>query len=58
MYLRYYGLRKTWFDICLKSPYLNDCFTGKTVNQCKHCYNLNDSTVFIFSDHSEGKCLF
>ena len=55
MYFRHYRLQKTWLDICLKSPFLEDCFLGIMLNRPKHCYNLNDSTVTIFSDFFEGK---
>ena len=54
MYFGNYGLRKTWLDICLKSPVSEDSLTAKMVNRPKHCCYLNDSTVAIFSDHFEG----
>ena len=50
----HYGLRKTWLDIWLKSPVSEDSLTGNMVNGTKHCCNLNDSTVTLFSDHFEG----
>ena len=55
MHVRNYKLRKTWLGICLKSPVSEDPLTGNMVNGPKHCSNLNDSTVTIFSDHFEGK---
>ena len=54
MYFRNYRLRKRWLDIWLKSPVSEDPLTGKTLNGPKNRYNLNDSTVTIFSDHFEG----
>ena len=36
MYLRHYGLRKTWLDKCLKSPVLEDLWTDNMVNGPKH----------------------
>ena len=62
MYFGNYGLRKTWLDICLKSPVSKDPLTGNMVNEPKYFCNLNDSTATIFSDHFErngaGKSLF
>ena len=55
MYFGYYRLRKTWLDICQKSPVSEDLLPGKMVNGSKHCCNLNDSTVTIFSDLFECK---
>ena len=54
MYFRNKGLRKTWLDICLKSPVSKDPLTGNMVNGPKHCCDLNGSTVTLFSDHFEG----
>ena len=54
MYFRNYGLQKTWLDICLKSPVSDDPLTGNMVNGIKHCCNLNDRTITIFSDYFEG----
>ena len=54
MFFQYYRLPKMWLDICLKSLFLEDRLTGNVVNRPKHCCNMNDSTVSIFSDHSEG----
>ena len=50
MYFRNYGLRKTWLDICLKSPVSEDRMTGIMVNGPKDCCNLNDGTFTIFID--------
>ena len=55
MYLRNYGLRKTWLDIRLKSPVSEDALATNMVNGPKDCCNLNDSTVTIFSDHFGGR---
>ena len=38
-----------------KSPVSKDPLTGNMVNGLKHCCDLNDSNVTIFSDHFEGK---
>ena len=46
-------IRKTWLDISPKSPVSNDPLTGNIVNGFKHCCDLNQSTVTIFSDHFE-----
>ena len=53
MYFRNFGLRKTWLDICLKSPISKEPSTDNMVNEPKHCCDLNDSTATIFSDHFE-----
>ena len=37
-----------------KSPVSKNRFTSHMVNGFKHCCDLNDSTVTIFSDHFEG----
>ena len=55
MYLRNYGLWKTLLDICVKSSFLEDRLTGDMLNRHKHCCNLKDSTVAIFSDYFESK---
>ena len=57
MYFRNYEQRKTWLDICLKSPVSKDPLTGNMVNGPKHCCNLNERTVTIFIDHFEDNCL-
>ena len=54
MYFWNYGLQKTWLDICLKSPVSEEPLKGNMGNGRKHCWNLNDSTVTIFSDHFKG----
>ena len=53
MYFRNYGLRKTWLEKCLRSPVSEDPSTGNMVNELKHCFNLNKSTLSIFTDHCE-----
>ena len=57
IYFPKYALRKTWLDICPKSPFWKDPLTGNMVNAFKHCCDLNHSTVIIFSDHCEGNCV-
>ena len=54
MYLGIYVLRKTFFDIFLKSPLSEQPLRGNMVNGSKRCYNLNDSTITIFSHYLEG----
>ena len=51
MYFRNYGLRKTWLDKCLRSLVSEDPSTGNMVNELKYCFNFNDSTLSIFTDH-------
>ena len=48
MYLRNYGLRKTWLDKCLTSPFSEDPFTGNMVNEPNSSFNLNKSIFTIF----------
>ena len=55
MYFRNYRLRKTWFDICLKTPVSEDPLRNNMINNRQHCSNLNDTTSIIFIDHYEGK---
>ena len=43
-----------WLDICPKSPVSKVPLTGKMVNAFKHCCDLDNSTVTIFTDHLEG----
>ena len=54
MYLRNFGLRKTWLDKCLKSPDSEDQLTGNVVTGSKHCFNLNESKSTRFIDQCEG----
>ena len=49
-----YAHRKTWLDICPKSPVSKDPLTGNIVNRLKHCCDLDKSTVTIFTDHLES----
>ena len=37
-----------------KRPISKDPLTGNTVNGFKHCYDLANSTLTIFTDHLEG----
>ena len=55
MYFRFDRLPKTRLEICLKSLFLEDRLTGNLVNRPKHCCNMNDSTVTIFSHQFERK---
>ena len=54
IYFRDYALRKTWLDICPKSPVSKAPLTGNMRNGFKHCCDLDNSTVSIFADHLEG----
>ena len=42
---RNYALRKTWSNICPKSPVSKDPLTGNMVNGFKHCCDLDNSTA-------------
>ena len=54
MYFRNYALPKTWLDKCPKSPVSKDPLRGNMVNGFKHYWDLDNSTVTIFTDHLEG----
>ena len=54
MYFSTYGLRKTWIDKCLKSPFSEARSTSKMVKRSKHCPKLNDSNFSIFIDPCES----
>ena len=54
MYFQNYGLLKTLIDLCLKTPFSEDPFTGNMVIGPKRCFNLSDSMVTIFSNHFVG----
>ena len=54
MYFWTYGLRNTWLDKCLKSPFSEDPSTSNMVNGPKNSWNLNHSTFTIFIDYCEG----
>ena len=54
MYLRNYGLSKTWSGKCLKNPVSKDPSIGNMVNQPKQFLNLKDSTFAMFIYDSEG----
>ena len=45
MYLRNYGLPKTWLDQCLKCPVSDDPTKGNMVNAPKHCSNLKNTSL-------------
>ena len=45
--------KKTWRDICLKSLVSEVPSTGNMVNGPKTRWNLHDSTLIIFIDHSD-----
>ena len=47
MYFRNYGVRKTWLDKYLKSPFSEDPLTSNIVSGVRHCGKLNNSTVTI-----------
>ena len=47
-------MRKTWLDICPKSPLSKDPLTANMVNGFEHCCDLDNSTVTIFTDHFGG----
>ena len=57
MYFRNYQLRKTWLDQCLKSSLSRDPSTENMANGSKHCCNLNDNTLIIFSNYCECSAL-
>ena len=57
IYFRNYALRKRCSDICPKRPVSKDPLKGNMVNGFKHCCDLNDRTVTIFSDYFEGNCV-
>ena len=54
MTLRSHRFWKTWLEKCLKSPVSEGPSTSSMVNRPKHGWNLNDSSVTIFSDHCEN----
>ena len=49
-----YGLRKTWSDKCLKSPFSKDPARSNMVNWPKHCSQLDHSPSTIFIDPFVG----
>ena len=51
MYFRYYGLRKTWLDKCLKSAVSEYPSTSNMVNWSEHCSYVNGKSFTIFMDH-------
>ena len=53
MYFWTYRLRKSCLDKCLESPVYEDPSTSNMVNGPKHCRNLKDSTITIFTDPCE-----
>ena len=54
MYFQNYGLRKTWLHLPRESPVSEDAPKSNMVNGPNHCFNLNGSTVSIFSNLFEG----
>ena len=54
MHFRSYGLRKPWFNTCLKSPVSEDISNSNMVNGPKHCWNLTHSTFSKFIDQCES----
>ena len=55
MYFRDYRLSKTWLDYSLKSAVSEDSLEVNIIKSPKHLWNLHESSVLIFSDHSEEK---
>ena len=53
-FFRHNALRKTWLDLCPKSPISKDPLTGNMVNGFKHCWDVNNRNLAIFSDDFEG----
>ena len=51
MYFGNYGLRKTWLDQCLKTPFSKDPSKMNMVNAPKNCSNLTNSIFTRFIDH-------
>ena len=49
-----YGLRKTWLDICVKSPASDDPSKRNMANESQLCLNLSENTCTIFIDVREG----
>ena len=56
MYLRNYGLPKTWLHQCVKSPVPYDLWKSNMVNAPKYLSNLKDIPFTIFIDHWEVNC--
>ena len=56
MYFRNYGLPKTSFDQCLKSPVSEHPSKSNNLNGAKHYSNLEDNPFTIFLDHWEVNC--
>ena len=54
MYVRNYGLRKTWLDKCLKSVVSQYLSRSNMVNRPKLCSNMKAGTFTRFIDHCEG----
>ena len=57
MCFRTYGLGKTWFDKCLKTPVSDNPSTSNMVNGPKHWSNLNAGKFAIFIGHCESYSL-
>ena len=53
IYFWRYGLRKTWLDICLKSPASDYPSKRNMANESQLCLNLSDKTCTIFIDQRE-----
>ena len=54
MYIRTYGVRGTWLDTCLKSPFSESPSTSNMVKEPKHTSKLSDSTFTILIDPCKG----
>ena len=57
MYIRNYGLPKTWLDQCVKSPVSEHPSKSNMLSAQKHCSNLKDSPFTIFINNLEGNAL-
>ena len=53
MYFPNYRLQKTLLDNCIKNAISEDPSRSNVVNGPKHCWNLNNSALTIFSDKFE-----
>ena len=53
MYIRNYGLPKTWLDKYQKSSATEYPWTSNMVKRLKNCINLNGGMFIIFIDHCE-----
>ena len=54
MYLRYYGIPKTWLAKYLESAISHSPSRSNIANALKHCSNLHSRTFTIVIDDFEG----